>query len=273
MADLIWFPFFAKSWLSSPARIAMLPEQRGAYIDLLAIAWAEGDELPSLPADDATLAALSGLGTRWKKLGALIRAQFHEHDGRLFNAKLTEVWGEQQKKHASSVARGKKGGSTKAARLKQGSSSATDEVKHIEVEEAVETSPKGLALPASAPSGALAPEAPRAPAPIPALARYVQPPSDDPDPEDVELRRAYRERLEELVGQWCERNPEDAAAIEEAAKVELLPPLMRQNPTPAQRRVVRERVKFEVARRNPKWPAEDQWCAQQRLLKLEESAA
>lgn len=123
-AELHWFPFFVKDWLSSPARMAMLPEQRGAYFDLLAIAWGNGEKEPSLPADDATLAALSGLGKRWAKLGPLVRAQFDERDDLLHNAKLSAVWLEQHDKHARAIARASAGGKAKARR-KSASSSAT----------------------------------------------------------------------------------------------------------------------------------------------------
>src|SRR5689334_9245019 len=145
----------------------MLPEQRGAYIDLLAYAWGSGDVMPCLDNDEAKLASMSGLGTRWKKLGALVRAQFDEVEGKLYNAKLTEVWTEQQIKHGRAIARASAGGKAKAR--KRGASS-TEQVgdenrlygRDRELEEAVEA-PKGL-LPASAPVGALALEGARAPA-------------------------------------------------------------------------------------------------------------
>lgn len=116
MADLHWFPFFAKDWLSSPSVQRMTPEQRGAYIQLLAIAWsAAGPSLPSIPADDDSLAVMSGLGSRWKKVGGLVRAQFFQRDDLLLNAKLTDVWNEQQARHAKAVERARKGGKGKAA--------------------------------------------------------------------------------------------------------------------------------------------------------------
>lgn len=114
MADLHWFPFFAGDWLSSPARMAMLPEQRGAYIDLLAVAWGDGSAEPSLDADDRKLAAQSGLGARWKRLGTFVRDQFTERDGRLYNAKLSSVWHESQQRHGKAVVRASAGGKAKA---------------------------------------------------------------------------------------------------------------------------------------------------------------
>ncbi len=113
-AELHWFPFFVKDWLSSPARMAMLPEQRGAYFDLLAIAWGNGEQEPFLPNDDATLSALSGLGRRWRKLGPLVRAQFTDRDGCLYNAKLSSVWFKQHDKHERAVQRAAAGGRAKA---------------------------------------------------------------------------------------------------------------------------------------------------------------
>lgn len=117
MADLHWFPFFAKDWLSSAAVSRMLPEQEGAYIRLLAIMWvASGDTEPHLPNDDAALAQMSRLGKRWKKLGQLIRAQFVERDGLLYNEVLSEVWQEQQGRHAKAVDRARKAGKASGQR-------------------------------------------------------------------------------------------------------------------------------------------------------------
>lgn len=165
MAELHWFPFYAKDWLSSPARMAMLPEQRGAYMDLLAVAWGNGDVDPSLPADDSLLAGLSGLGQRWKRLGGLIRQQFTERDGLLYNAKLSEVWQEQQDKHAVAVTKGRKGGKTKARNRKPSSSSATAQgvagAYQSESEGTVQTLTESVPVPA--PVGALGVEPPRLP--------------------------------------------------------------------------------------------------------------
>ncbi len=125
MADLHWFPVFIADWLTSDAITLMLPEQEGAFFRLLLRAWGKGAVEPSIPADDASLATLSRLGKRWGKLGGLVREQFTERDGRLYNAKLSEVWADQQQKHDSAVERGKLGGRSRAAKGKQSSSSAT----------------------------------------------------------------------------------------------------------------------------------------------------
>lgn len=126
MAELFWFPFFAKDWLSSPARMAMTPAQRGAYIDLLAFAWGNGDAEPCLDPNPVILAPLSGLGRDWKRLSPLVLAQFEERDGLLYNAKLSQVWTDQQTKHSKMVANGKLGGRPKKAKPKPGFQSASD---------------------------------------------------------------------------------------------------------------------------------------------------
>lgn len=117
MADLHYFPLFASDWLSSEAITLMKPEQEGAFIRLLIVAW-NSSELPcSLPNDEVTLAHLSRLGKRWKKLGPLVRAQFVEVEGdptRLRNPKLWDVYVTSIAKHEKAVARGRAGGKAKA---------------------------------------------------------------------------------------------------------------------------------------------------------------
>jgi uncharacterized protein YdaU (DUF1376 family) len=100
VAELPWFPVYRDEWIGSPTVAAMLPEQEGALWRLLLTSWGDGSVEPSLPADDQQLATLSKLGPRWKKLGGLVRAQFEEREGRLYNRKLSAVWVEQTAKHA-----------------------------------------------------------------------------------------------------------------------------------------------------------------------------
>lgn len=101
---LHWFPFVPKNWLSSAAVRAMRPEQRGAFIDLLAIAWGDGETEPALTTtDDEDLAEMSGLGERWATLGRKVRAQFIERDGRLYNVQLSQVWHERIAKRGSAL--------------------------------------------------------------------------------------------------------------------------------------------------------------------------
>lgn len=129
MAELHWFPVFVADWLTSDEITLMLPEQEGAFFRLLLRAWGKGVAEPSIPSDDASLATLSRLGKRWGKLGPLIREQFEERNGRLYNAKLSEVWNEQQTRHGQAVVRGRNGGKARAARLEMKSRQSTDSLK------------------------------------------------------------------------------------------------------------------------------------------------
>lgn len=65
----------------------MTPEQEGAYIRLLAIAWLSDD--CGLPDDDEQLAALSRLGKGWLANGSKqLRSKFVSRNGRLYNERL-----------------------------------------------------------------------------------------------------------------------------------------------------------------------------------------
>jgi len=136
--SLHWFPVFVADWLTSDAITLMLPEQEGAFFRLLLRAWGKGVDEPALPDDDKVLAVLSRLGKRWAKLGPLVKEQFEAREGRLFNAKLSEVWDAQQSSHRQAVERGKLGGRTRVANLKSGLSSSQDTLKQLEVELEVE---------------------------------------------------------------------------------------------------------------------------------------
>lgn len=116
MSDLPWFPIYRREWLESAAVSAMLPEQEGPFFRLLVIAWGDGDVEPSLPADDMQLATLSKLGARWKKFGGLVKAQFVERDGRLYNPKLSAVWLEQCSKHDAAIQKAKNAQAARAAK-------------------------------------------------------------------------------------------------------------------------------------------------------------
>ena len=86
------FQFYASDWLGSTRIALMTPEQEGVYIRLLAHAWADDD--CSLPADDRSLALLSRLGARWRKVGRAILDCFETHPerpDRLINRKLWDV--------------------------------------------------------------------------------------------------------------------------------------------------------------------------------------
>lgn len=266
-AELHWFPFFAKDWLSSPARMAMKPEQRGAYIDLLAVAWGNGSELPSLADNDAELAALSGLGKRWKDLGPLIKAQFVAAEGRLTNQKLSEVWLEQQAKHSKAVERGKTGGSKRAANLKSKSSLARangiDGANQSESEEAVESLTGSL--PASAPGGALGVGAPRLPAQGTATADGSTSVWRNPEPHDPDadrLNAEYFARLNQRVDKWAVDNPDEAVEVDRQLRTEMGLPHAREL-SGFQRTALREQMLVRV-RELKKWPDVDEWIRLER---------
>jgi len=84
------FQFYANDWLSSPKINMMTPAQEGAYIRLLAYAWADPE--CSLPDDDEALAKLSRLGEGWLKGGStILRECFVQHpkiNGRIINKRL-----------------------------------------------------------------------------------------------------------------------------------------------------------------------------------------
>jgi uncharacterized protein YdaU (DUF1376 family) len=125
MADLFWFPMYAREWLAGEGTSMMLPEQEGAFVRLLCVSWGDGSIEPSLPDDDKALAQISRLGPRWKRLGGLVRAQFAARDGRLYNGKLSRVWHEQVERSQRLAESGRKGGRAKAglqAGLEPGSS-------------------------------------------------------------------------------------------------------------------------------------------------------
>lgn len=116
-----WFPFYVAEWRLSRSVRAMTLEQRGGYMELLAVAWDDGIAEPSLPPDDASLAKLSEMGPkRWAKAGAAIRACFAEREGRLYNKFLSKVWEIQRAKYALRSQAGKLGGIAKAKRLANG---------------------------------------------------------------------------------------------------------------------------------------------------------
>lgn len=121
-----WFPFYVADWRMSNTVRAMTYEQRGVYAELLAIAWDDGREEPSLPDDGKQLAALTALGRRWAKLGAPILATcFELRDGRHYNDKLSHVWEVQRAKYELASIAGK-ASARQRARQQSGNGSPTD---------------------------------------------------------------------------------------------------------------------------------------------------
>ena len=119
MADRFpWFPFYAADWRLSNTVRAMTYEQRGVYLELLCIAWDDGRKAPSLSSDERELAALTGLGKRWAKVGPTILAScFSLEEGRYYNIRLTAVWEVQRAKYEIRSETGRLGGIAKAKRL------------------------------------------------------------------------------------------------------------------------------------------------------------
>lgn len=91
----LYFPFFVSDWLTGEATSRMTPEQKGAFIDLLAWSWKSSVPC-TLPDDEIVLQKYSGMAPdRWKAAGRLVRAQFvpvAEHPGRIRNPKLWSVY-------------------------------------------------------------------------------------------------------------------------------------------------------------------------------------
>ena len=86
-----YFPLYVKDWLTGQSTALMLPEAKGAFVDLLAHAWL-ADPPCTLPDDDRSLSKLSGLGAKWRRIGPSLREQFELVEGRLRNAKQWAVW-------------------------------------------------------------------------------------------------------------------------------------------------------------------------------------
>lgn len=81
------FLMYVDDWLSSTAIALMTAAEERGYLRLLMHSWKSPD--CGLPNDDKTLAQLSKLGGAWRgKSGDVLRAQFKERDGRLFNERL-----------------------------------------------------------------------------------------------------------------------------------------------------------------------------------------
>ena len=108
-APLHYFAFYPADWLSSPAVRRMTLSQRGRFMDLLCLAWGNGEREPSLEAVDMKAAA------------ALVKGQFmRREDGRYYNAKLSDVWIAGQEAHAKAVRRGEASGRARAAKQSKG---------------------------------------------------------------------------------------------------------------------------------------------------------
>lgn len=114
-----YFPFYVKDWLSDPDVRLLTPEQRGAYIDLLAYSWVSSTPC-SLPADDTGLAQLAGLTPeKWAVLGPAIKrllSPFPDRPDLLCSPKLLRVHGEASELHQTLSEAGKRGAEARERR-------------------------------------------------------------------------------------------------------------------------------------------------------------
>ena len=96
---LHYMPFFTQDWLSDLHVRAMSAEARGAYIDLIALAWQDGP----LPGDVATLARITG--AREATIRREVIPRFSAlADGTLRHAKIERLRTEQAKTAAERAA-------------------------------------------------------------------------------------------------------------------------------------------------------------------------
>lgn len=105
------FQFYVKDWLSDLHVRAMTPEERGVYIDLLAVLWNEGGSFPgSLP----DLARMLSVDVRqFRRIFSKISARFEEMGGRWYHAKLDVQRVEQESFSSERSAAGKRGAGVK----------------------------------------------------------------------------------------------------------------------------------------------------------------
>ena len=105
-------------------------EQRGLFDWLLCIAWGQGQDEPSLPADDEELRELAQCARAiWKRSSGVVLACFTARDGRLYNDKLTRVWEVQRARNALLSDRGRAGAQ---ARWKESPSNAQGMLKQCD---------------------------------------------------------------------------------------------------------------------------------------------
>lgn len=136
MSQAPYFPFYPKDWLTSHSIMLMTPEERGAFIQLLAHAWFATPAC-TLPKDDATLAKLSDTGSRWRKVRDVVLREFEPAEGcpaRIQNPKQFAVWIEMQEHRERRAEAGRKGGNASVVArsiVKQASSNASANVNPL----------------------------------------------------------------------------------------------------------------------------------------------
>lgn len=100
--DAYYFPFHAKDWRSSESVALMSLAERGAFIELLAVAWLSSDEPCTIPATDAEIAALLRVSVSdWLPIAPRVLAEFDEttSSGRLRNDRLWNEYRAMREKH------------------------------------------------------------------------------------------------------------------------------------------------------------------------------
>jgi len=105
-------PTYCRDWLTGTRTREMTSEQRGAFHDLLMWAWIS-DPPCTIPDNEETLARLSGLGGRWRKVGGKVMACFEPvigMPGRLRNRKQWKVWEDLRELRETRAEAGRNGG-------------------------------------------------------------------------------------------------------------------------------------------------------------------
>jgi uncharacterized protein YdaU (DUF1376 family) len=106
------FQLYARDFLTSE-KIQLMPlEAVGAYIILLCQAWIS-DPIGTLPDDDAALARFSRLGERWPEHRDRLRECFHKSNGKIFSARLRDIFLGLKKYHQERSESGKKGATSR----------------------------------------------------------------------------------------------------------------------------------------------------------------
>lgn len=103
-----YFLFDAQWWRVTTA--GMQIEEKGAYIELLHLAWHQ-EPAGTLPDDDRQLARMAGVTPeQWAEIAPIVRQQFTKHpQKRIASPKLLEQFRQMCGEHARNVEAGKQG--------------------------------------------------------------------------------------------------------------------------------------------------------------------
>jgi uncharacterized protein YdaU (DUF1376 family) len=148
------FPFYVNDWLGSGEVGAMLPEQEGGYIRLMAVLWAS-DRL-AIPSDPKRLAMISRLGERWSELGPAIVECFSEHPsepGKLTQRRLLRERAAQVKRRLQNQANAKQSHSDGKATAKPTPSIVLSPLSSSGSPASTDNSPTSKESPQASPDG------------------------------------------------------------------------------------------------------------------------